>query len=231
MENRLQKAETLLRTLLPNVDLNDPNSLATAQKVQDSNEKARSLPGDPRTKLEASEQDAQLHSMIESTGELGLDDQGYWDFHGGSSGRVFVHRMRDQFGGLLGGPDGKVLPRLPPAPLIPYHVDSPKSSTESSLETGLPNTLDLPSRDTAGSLCDAALSISCAILRFVHKPTFDEMLERIYQTPVESFGDAENRFLPLLYMALAIGCLFHLDPSEHPDSVPDHAYKVKIDQG
>ena len=45
---------------------------------------------------------AQLRSMIESTGQLDIDESGNLDFHGGSSGAVFVRRMREQFGDLLG---------------------------------------------------------------------------------------------------------------------------------
>src|SRR4051794_13309004 len=95
LETRLQRAETLLRTLLPNVDLNDPNIDAVIQQRRQAGN-AKAL--DQETKTDEST-DAQLRSMVESTGQLDLDESGHWDFHGGSSGTVFVRRMREHFGG------------------------------------------------------------------------------------------------------------------------------------
>jgi hypothetical protein len=236
LETRLQRAETLLRTLLPNVDLNDPNIDAAIQQRRQAGNAKDLVHGLVESSTAESsnvlEKDAQLRSMIESTGQLDLDESGHWDFHGGSSGTVFVRRMREQFGGLLGGGYGSpFLPRLPrPKPLGPIY-DSPRSSTESPLETGLPNTMDLPARETARALCADSLNCACALLRFVHQPTFYEMFDRIYDLPPENFGDDENRFLPLLYVILALGCMFHMDPSEDEQEPTLNTYKAGIDQG
>jgi hypothetical protein len=51
------------------------------------------------------------------------------------------------------------------------------------------------------------------------------MVHRIYDTPVESFGNEENQFLPLLYVVLALGCLFNLEGKNPP------TYKSGIDHG
>ncbi|KAE8451957.1 hypothetical protein EG329_002121 [Mollisiaceae sp. DMI_Dod_QoI] len=236
LENRLQRAETLLRTVLPNVDLNDPNidnliqqrrQASNGKDVSQSNAAGKSGDGS-----DSSEQDAQLRSMIESTGQLDLDDSGHWDFHGGSSGTVFVRRMREQFGGLLGTEhSGPLFPRIPRPNIITPMFDSPRSSTESPMDSGLPNTMDLPSRESARALCEDSLNKASSLLRFVHQPSFYEMFDRIYDTPPETFGDAENRFLPLLYMVLALGCMFHLEPGEDPGSSMQNHYKAGIDQG
>lgn len=173
------------------------------------------------------EQDAQLRSMIESTGQLDLDERGYWDFHGGSSGAVFVKRLREQFGSLLGSPN--VLPK-PPTAQMPPTFDSPRLSADSPYELGLANTIDLPPRDLARALCDDALRCACCLLRFVHEPSFYEMFDRIYDLPPTSFGNEEHSFLPLLYMALALGCMFSSEPSTPAD--PDgKKYKSSMDQG
>lgn len=236
LENRLQRAEALLRSVLPNVDLNDPNiDVAVQQRRQAGNAKdlaqgvlpkAGATPNPP-------DQDAHLRSMIESTGQLDLDESGHWDFHGGSSGTVFVRRMREQFGGLLGGEYGTpFLPKLPrPMPPLGPMYDSPRSSMESPHDANLPNTMDLPSREIAKALCADSLNCACSLLRFVHQPTFYEMFERIYDIPPENFGDDENRFLPLLYVTLALGCMFHQDPSEAESGPTQMTYKAGIDQG
>jgi hypothetical protein len=228
LETRLQRAETLLRTVLPNVDLNDPNIDAAIQQRKAGNAKEFPLSNSVgKSSDTTAEQDAQLRSMITSTGQLDLDDSGHWDFHGGSSGTVFIKRMREQFGSLLSTEKGSApfLPKLP-QPYPPALLDSPRSSTESPLDGGLPNTVDLPSKEVARTLCEHALDTACSLLRFVHQPTFYVMFERIYEIPVESFGNEENQFLPLLYVVLALGCMF-----EQQGDGYEQSYKTGIDHG
>jgi hypothetical protein len=230
LEARIQRAETLLRAVFPEVDLNDPNVDALILQHQTRENKEHLLNSSVEKAEDPSLQDAQLRSMIESTGQLDLDEAGHWDFHGGSSGTVFVKRMREQFGGLLGNDHSAPLfPRIPRQPLVAF--DSPKSSTDSPYDAGLPNTMDLPSRDIAKALCNDSLERACSLLRFVHQPTFYEMVDKIYDTPPESFGDSENRFLPLLYVVLALGCMFHTEPGEDPNGPVQNTYKAGIDQG
>ena len=242
METRLRRAETILRTVLPTVDLNDPNIDAIIQQirvaghVKDSSQALTGTAVRPEESTEASEKDAQLRSMIASTGQLDLDDKGHWDFHGGSSGTVFVRRMREQFGDLLGFSDKTApflpaLPRIPRPPEIAPVFDSPRSAAESPLDTGLPNTMDLPPRETAKALCFDSLNSACALLGFVHQPSFFEMFDRIYDTPPENFGDNENRFLPLLYVCCGLGGMFHTEQSESPSEPAEAIYKAGIDQG
>jgi len=99
------------------------------------------------------------------------------------------------------------------------------------MEAGLPNTVDLPPREIAKILCVNSLNCGCSLLRFVHQPTFCETFNRIYDVPAESFGDEENRFLPLLYVVLALGCMFHTDLEDDPIGPSGSTYRAKIDQG
>ncbi|KAK0124497.1 hypothetical protein ONS95_009447 [Cadophora gregata] len=231
LENRLQRAETLLRSALPNVDLNDPNIDAVIQRRRQAARGNQHL-GQSGDASDESEHDAQLRSMIESTGQLDLDESGHWDFHGGSSGTVFVRRMREQFGGLLGNSEqsGPLFPRMPQPSGIP-NFESPRSMTDSPMESGLANTIDLPSRQTARALCDDSLNCACALLRFVHQPSFYEMFDRMYDVSPENFEDAENRFLPLLYTVLAVGCMFHTEPGQSSNEGDQHTYMSGIDEG
>ncbi|RDW71274.1 hypothetical protein BP6252_07837 [Coleophoma cylindrospora] len=241
LEHRLQRAEALLRTVLPNVDLNDPNVDAILQQQQKTTNVTNSMQNGANTdtpiKLEPDAPDvaceeAKLRSMIESTGQLDLDERGHWDFYGGSSGAMFLKRMREQFGSLLNTENSiAFLPRPARPVVLPAMLDSPKSnSMESPMESGLPNTVDLPSRDQAKILCTNALNCACALLRFVHQPTFYEMFDRIYDNSPESYGDEENRYLALLYMVLALGCMFNID-SDPLDEPMQMSYKTSIDHG
>lgn len=203
-----------------------------AQMQAESVRSESSRPGTSDPGQDDDDSDAQLRSMIETTGQLEIDERGHWDFHGGSSGAVFLKRMREQFTGLLGeDPKAPFLPRVSTAarPQQFSVIESPRSSGDSPLEAGLPNVLDLPSRRVALSLVDKALKCACALLRFVHHPSYYKMFDRIYSTPPENFGDEENRFLPLLYVTLALGCMFVDDKGNQGDG--EVSYQEGIEQG
>ena len=153
------------------------------------------------------ERDSMLESMVENTGTLDLDDDGYWDFHGHSSGRAFLRKMREQFGDLMGKPDDYGMPFVK-SNTGPQSKASPVSSLHSPLGSKSPTTQDLPAKESARLLCENALDDACAILRFAHRPTFYTMFNRIYDLPPENFGSEDLKFLPLLYSAIALGSLF-----------------------
>ena len=219
LEKKLKRAETLLRNVLPNVDLDDANAdLGVSQHERIAqNQGFQRHPGRERPWVPLGrshqgsdeEKDSVLESMVTNTGSLDLDDQGNWDFHGHSSGHVFLKKMREQFGDLM----GQTTDRQHALPFLRYEsnersLDSPRSSTGHSPDRGLPNTRDLCAKHCALLLTSNALDDACAILRLVHRPTFDAMLHRIYDTAPEEFGDEEINFLPQLYAVLALGTLF-----------------------
>ena len=150
-----------------------------------------------------------LESMVTNTGSLDLDDQGNLDYYGHSSGRVFMAKMREQFGDLMGqtADAQHVMPFLR-SKGISQPPDSLKSSGDHSQDPNLPNTHDLCAKSCALLLTSNALDDACAILRPIHRPTFDAMLHRVYDTPPEKFGDEEKSFLPQLYAVIALGALF-----------------------
>lgn len=237
LENRLQRAETLLKTVLPDADLDDPNfGVGLPQRMHASVKQESSpvmvqrssvSPSIDLRLMEEVENESLLESMVENTGSLDLDDQGYWDYHGHSSGLIFLRRMREQFGDLMGKSEGYGFPSLK-ARNLQLALESPKSIGDSPLESNLPNTHDLPTRDCARSLCGYALDDACAVMRFVHQPTFYAMLDRIYDCQPEYFGNEENRFLPLLYAAMALGCLF---AKAEDSQLQINGYESAIDQG
>ena len=155
------------------------------------------------------EKDTVLESMVTNTGSLDLDDEGNWDFSGHSSGRVFLRKVREQFGDLMGqtADSQHAMPFLK-YKIISQRTESLKSSADRSQDPNLPNTRDLCKKSCALLLTSNALDDACAILRLVHRPTFDAMLHRVYDTPPEEFGNEENSFLPQLYAVIALGTLF-----------------------
>ncbi|KAI9793277.1 MAG: hypothetical protein M1835_007348 [Candelina submexicana] len=235
LEIRLERAETLLKTVLPGIDLSSP--YADNRILQLMRGTAKSSVIGPRVALTEPESstergiaasdngtDSVLESMVENTAHLDLDDQGHWDFHGHSSGIAFWRRMRQQFGELL-GPEAGTVPFLKTRPLNQM-LESPRSTMESPMDTNILS--ELPSRECARMLCANALDDACALLRFVHQPSFYESLDRIYNTPLEQFTNEDNKFLPLLYIVLALGCLF---AKTEQSPLEKSGYESAIDYG
>lgn len=116
MENRLQRAEALLKTVLPDVNLDDPNNDVAITQRDHTTMKQEIQPLPPsQTKpwipLQKNEErhnrakDPMLESMVSNAGSLDLDDEGNLDFQGHSSGRIFLCKMRSQLGELIGKPE------------------------------------------------------------------------------------------------------------------------------
>jgi hypothetical protein len=229
IENRLQKVTTILNTLLPGANLEDPKFDAhSIDQIMDSSRRAQinaQLPTSEKTPATALEDDVQLQTMVEGTGSLDLDDQGHWDYHGNSSGFAFMRNLRAQFGDLS-VPD----PRVPYAKhhAVSHLVESPKSVSSSRHEFSISRGADLPDRDTVMLLCRNTLEVACALMRFVHKPSFYSKVIRIFETDPEDYTNADTQFLPLLFVVMAVGCLFGQNEDTKLDT---EGYEPAIEQG
>jgi hypothetical protein len=234
LEARLQRAETLLRKFMPDVDLADPGLDPGVQQEFRNREKARARALE--LKMESAKSgpedspDAQIMSMIESIGQLELKESGEWDFHGISSGAVFLRRMKEHFQTLLG--NEYRIPFLPRPALPPglFSLDSPKSSASSPWDSSSVATIyNLPPLDRVRTLCYYSLDCATCLLRIVHRPTFFEKVDKLYATPQESWGNEEHRFLGLLYSVLALGCVYNVS-QDHVSETPV-TYKSAVEEG
>ncbi|KAI1453591.1 fungal-specific transcription factor domain-containing protein [Annulohypoxylon moriforme] len=232
LENKLSRAETLLRKFMPDVDLNDPSLDPAVQQEFRIREQARIRAAASKGKQSGSSSsvDAQLHSMIETVGQLDLDEKGDYDFHGTSSGSVFFKRMKDHFRGLLGR-DYQIpfLPR-PPRPTGILTLDSPTPRSSSS--TRVPpnhsqNRYDLPPKERALALCSESLYNATCLLRIVHIPSFYEMLDGLYEKKTSAFGKEDKRSLALAYSVMALGCMYNMPDNNGSDTPP---YKIAVDE-
>jgi hypothetical protein len=220
---------------MPEVDLADPNLDPSVQQEFRNREKARARATE--VKVEASKeqqkddsQGAQITSMIESIGQLDLKEGGEWDFHGMSSGYIFLRRMKQHFASLLGNEYS--IPFLPRPALPPglFSLDSPKSSAGSPFDgSSVPHIYHLPPLDRVRTLCYYSLDCATCLLRVVHQPSFYEKLDKLYATPQESWIDEEHRFLGLLYSVLALGCVYNVSQDDASD-VPV-TYKSAVEEG
>lgn len=247
LENRLHKAEALIRVVMPDLNLDDPrfDLHATEQMLVAAKKDKQQLPQPqlqppqppqppssmpPRSPSatqpapampQESPDDSMLETMVDSTGFLDLDDQGHWDYHGHTSGIIFLRRLRKQ----LGASDIQA-PSMRSRP-VPF-IESPRSVGDSPQDSSLPPTHDLPSRPVARRLCHNAFEDGCSLMRFVHEPSFYAVLDRIYDTPPEQYSNEEHSFLPLLYIVMSVGCLFSDDGAGTLDV---SGYETAIGQG
>lgn len=205
---------------MPEVDLTDPGLDPAVQHEFQKRGQARTQAmrlqqqdTGKETGKEVESPDAHIVSMIESIGQLDLNEGGEWDFYGISSGAVFLKRMKDHFQGKMGN-DPFFRPET-------SAFSSPKIGTSGNWESPSPlNVFELPPQERARELCYFALSCATCLLRTIHQPTFYEQLQNLYDTPQESWGIEGMRFLGLLYAAMALGCMYNTyeDPSKPPAS-------------
>jgi hypothetical protein len=197
-------------------------SYLSGSHVSNRYSKTRVLPNVPAAPR-ADASDSHLESMVKATGQLDLDEDGKWDYHGHSSGLSFMRRIQQDFGHIIGD---KSPFKYQPHPQV---LDSPSSTHPSPADSSTvqaANT-DLPSKREARELCDNALIDAGALLRVVHLPSFYKSFERIYEMTSEEYGNVENTFLPLLYAVLALGSLF----SKSSVDLDQAGYEANIEEG
>lgn len=230
LENKLARAEALLRKFIPDVDLNDPNLDPAVQQEFQNRERQR-LQAVKVRQVEArktEQNDAQIMSMIETIGQLDLTDGGGWDFRGTSSGAVFLRRMKDHFRGLLGYDyQTTFLPRPSHVPGL-LKLDSPHSTSAStSSDLNSSHVYGLPPKERALQLSYCALNCATVLLRIVHIPSFFEYFERLYEKPAKSFDLDDKRFLGLLYAIMAVGCMYNISEQDIDSQVSYNAATVE----
>ncbi|KAF2449753.1 hypothetical protein P171DRAFT_199257 [Karstenula rhodostoma CBS 690.94] len=233
LETQLKRAKTILSLVFPTLDIGDasidahlqsgmlpqfPASQTRPQAIQEPH-------GAPRRHEPARAEepaDSHLESMVKATGNLDLDEDGNWDYHGHSSGLSFMRRIQQEYGDIIDGkaPSASLFKYRPPSQVL----DSPTSAQPSPADsTALPAGTDLPPKKIARALCDNALIDASAMLRVVHLPSFYKSLDRIYEITPENYSNAENTFLPLLYAVLALGSLFPKVTNQELAGVEGHA--------
>lgn len=210
------------------MDLNDPNLDPATQQEFQTRERQRLQAA--KTKREEAQQpteqaDAKITSMIETFGQLDLDERG-WDFRGTSSGAVFVGRMREHFGGLLEADRQDMF--LPRPSKIPGLTRLDSTSGASPGDANYKNVYNLPPQTRAHKLSICAVTCATALLRIVHVPSYFEKLKALYNKSPDSFDTEDNRFLGLVYAVLAVGSMYDIVGE---DDTVEVTYKGAFDEG
>lgn len=219
LEKRLQRADAVLKAILPDVDIYSPffDISKIPQDVRKTAAESIAQPSPALRSDQPPDQDPLLDSMVKATGRLVIDASGHLDYHGHSSGLLYLNQLNDQSGGLLCEIKYSWPASTKQNPL------SPLSHTPNG--ENLPDVSLLPLRENAKILVDICLDCACALMRFIHRPSFVRMMERIYDIKPEEYEEDENTFLPLFYMALSVGCLFSNDADAQSIGIYDTTHE------
>jgi len=219
LESRVRLLESSLTTLCPDVDLNAFNLKSTLLPRRQAGIGEEPPPTTPnhdlfgtangRTRSFEATDETLLDTIIEVTGRLELDKQGNYEYYEPFAGFTFLRRAQEQCKRLLNVPLQKnFCLSSPPLRETPKATGSGQrqrpAATLESVEI-------LPARHVAERLVSSALKDACCLIRFVHGPTFDQSLGRIYEINPENYKEQDLKFLPLLYIILAVGVLASSD--------------------
>lgn len=205
LEDKLRSMETLLQNVRrcnTNYDINKENPVSDMAE-RDWREPRRVQPMSVSRPAHARPGEVACDMLLETifltVGQNAPDDKGDLDYHGHSSGPAFLHGLWNHFEGLTGSENGSTfLTSQYPLDVSEIPVVPAKSSQAKCL----------PAKTLAQELVSAALDDACALIRFVHRPTFDRMFNRIYATCHLEYGHEDEKSLLLLYSVLALGSLF-----------------------
>lgn len=219
LESRVRLLESSLTILCPDVDLNAFNLKSTLLPRRQAGIGEEPPPTTPnhdllgtangRTRSFEATDEKLLDTIIEVTGRLELDKQGNYEYYEPFAGFTFLRRAQEQCKRLLNVPLQKnFCLSSPPLRETPKATGSGQrqrpAATLESVEI-------LPARHVAERLVSSALKDACCLIRFVHGPTFDQSLGRIYEINPENYKEQDLKFLPLLYIILAVGVLASSD--------------------
>ncbi|KAH8803012.1 fungal-specific transcription factor domain-containing protein [Xylogone sp. PMI_703] len=213
-ERKLRRLQELLKSLIPDIDVDDPNldvadlrkALVPPRKEHSDEQKCLEEPEylPSVSNRSSTDEDPVLETILELTGRLDIDEHGNWDYLGHSSGSLFLRRLGEQFCGLhnSGSINKKNLLKLQPT------LQAFETFEETFSDGYISILTPLPPKETALDLVSSTLDDACALINFVHQPSFYNMFHRMYDVDFEEYGHREKEFLPLLYAVLAVGYVF-----------------------
>jgi hypothetical protein len=216
LDRQLKKFGSILSIICPEKSTDDLEALEEIEKwlLESKQHERPPLDGvaqlatekDPKTQLEMLPNGNELlETMIEATGRLHIDGQGHCEYHGDFAGLAFLRQIGKRCSQLL-DEDFERKEVFSPLPIgqaltFPrFSLNGPRADSTSVFH--------LPPLATAQRLTEVTLKDASCLMTFIHTPSFDKVLHRIYSVKPEDYTSAEKSFLPLLYITLANGELF-----------------------
>ncbi|KAG8167988.1 hypothetical protein KVR01_003677 [Diaporthe batatas] len=239
LQQKAYTAETLLHKLLPHVDLDNPDEVASLleQPAHSARSVLKGLSHDQRSfrddaaaaneTPDKTANAARRMPLVENVGQLDLTATGEYDFHGMSSGAAFLSRITQQFPGLSRYDSRTPFLPQPGRPFLPKSSGllGHSATSWSHVSDGFS---PVPPQPFARDLCEFAFSRATCILPVVHAPSFWRMFHRLYEERPQKYTPEERRFVGLLFSVMALGSMYDVD--ENDPTNPDH-YAVAMERG
>ncbi|KAL5604766.1 uncharacterized protein BROUX77_004952 [Berkeleyomyces rouxiae] len=208
LENQLQRAESLLKKYLPDIDLADPALNPTIQQEIRARQLARKQTSKPQAA-----HDKTIASMTGSIGNLDFNGPGNWNFQGPSSSTVFFLWIKKHFRGML----GLVLENEEDFQMRPRCLQTlaksavPNRSLENNGDSlTLAGKTYLPTKEVAHGLCYYYnLNSATCLIRILHMPSFYALLDQVYAAPFEAMASVTFRHsLAVVHSVFAVGYMY-----------------------
>jgi hypothetical protein len=214
LEQNIARLKFALQTIAPEIDiaqilkmdLSNPSEEAV-QKLLNATKQADGSSWPPSSKYSETsslEEQELLDTMIEVTGRLDIDGKGGCDYLGDFAGLSFLDRISRRCSQLI-NPDARNEFSSEILLLQVFRCPGPSLGLPMAGQASLSL---LPTKATSRRLTEIALRDACCLLNFVHQPSFNKSLDRIYDTAPENYTTEDQQFLALLYLTLALGELF-----------------------
>jgi len=215
-----QKLKCILSDLFPQLSMEDKGNIeALRTRVLDekitnpspatSSFEEKSTPTKSiREVAVASSNNQSLEIMVEATEKVFIDSQGHCQYHGDFAGLAFLHQIGERCSQLLCSNSASPQ-RIFHLPFRQAFASENISSPSTRLDSRY--LCPLPPKATAQRLTKSAFEDASCLLNFIHVPHFAQFLDRVYSTDPRDFTRAGETFLPLLYVAMAVGELFSGD--------------------
>ncbi|KAF4611356.1 hypothetical protein G7Y89_g15657 [Cudoniella acicularis] len=216
LRDESQKLKSLLSAIFPEIRMEDRDAIeALRMRLLEEKTSPSTVGGEgkwtPRRAssgiTESPSMDEGLETMTEATGRLDVDGQGRCEYHGDFAGLAFLHQIGERCSQLLQVNSSAKPGAFSHLPLRQAFASVGLSSIGSS-RLDSKTMFQLPSRAEAQRLAKIAFNDASCLMTFIHVPSFDKLLDRIYSVNPGDYTSVEESFLPLLYITMAVGELF-----------------------
>jgi hypothetical protein len=212
--------ESILQTVLPDANLTelivDTPSSSREQNLRSTTSGANEAAPLFKNSISQPRQKAKVSINLKTRGSLQVDDEGKHNYHNHFAGFTFLQRMWEQYSRILSWRTEKTDPSLPLTITHVFSFSHPALKRRRGLTSRDSETL--PSREIAVHLARVCLENACCTLKFIHTPSFDRILGRLYELDPEDYSDADQKSLALVFAVLAIGVVFSKDDAGKIDS-------------
>ncbi len=215
LEKSVYRLKSILSKVFPDRDIDDPlfetnvkeqvDAVRDTLYVESKNTPLYQFQTDGYYRISNYEYVDLLDTMIEASGHLNIDGRGHCNFEGHFGGLSFLRRIGERCNQLL---DTGSLKRNISGPLPLPQAGRSARSLLNLARTEPITTCILPSEAAAIRITRITLEDACCLMNFIHQPSFDHLMHRVYHLGAEKYTSEDETFLPLLYMTLAMGEIF-----------------------